>query len=189
MMKQTVMKTCLSLLAVLALAIGVSARPANATNVGTLAVGTSYSDTIKSNGPSFNQDYNFHLDGTVTGLTILATALSQNSGSYGVDTMKIALFDSASHLIASATGTPLIGFDSFAQSGLALGAGDYLFNVMGNVTAGKKAFVSISLAANNVATTPIPGAGLMLLTGFGALGGLAYRRRRASGSEPPSLAA
>jgi hypothetical protein len=189
-MKRTVMKSCLSLVAVLALAIGVSVRPASATNIGTLAVGSSYSDTISSNGPTFNQDYDFHLDGTVTGVTLLATALSQSSGGFGVDSMKISLYDSFSNLIASATGSPLIGFDSFAQSGLALGAGDYLFNVMGDVTAGKKAFVSISLAANNVAATPIPGAGLMLLTGFGALGGLALRRRHhASGSEPPSLAA
>lgn len=38
------------------------------------------------------------------------------------------------------------------------------------------------VAASAVATTPIPGAVLMLLTGMGALGGLAWRRRRIAGS-------
>src|SRR4051812_1124484 len=121
-MKQSVTRSCLSLVAVLALAIGISARPASATSIGTLAAGSSYSDTISSTGPTFTQNYDFHLDGTVTGLTVLATGIAQSGGSYGVDLLKISLFDSASHLIASATGSPLVGFDSFAQSGLALGA-------------------------------------------------------------------
>src|SRR5258707_12705630 len=111
-MKQTVIRRCLSLVAVLALTIGVSAMPANATNIGTLAVGSSFSDTIASNGPTFTQDYNFHLDGTGAELTVLATALSQTSGTFGVDLLKISLFDSASNLIASASRAPLVGFDS-----------------------------------------------------------------------------
>jgi hypothetical protein len=180
-MKSTFLKSCLSLVAVLALAIGVSARPAEATTIGTLAAGSSYSDTIKSNGPTFSRDYHFTLANSANGLTVLATGISQTGSGYGVDSMKIALYDSANHLIASATGAPLVGFDSFAQSGLALAAGNYLFTVLGNVTAGEKAFVSISLAANNVGQVPLPATGLMLLTGFGALGGLAIRRRRAAG--------
>src|SRR5256885_3289668 len=155
-MKQTLMKSCLSLVAGLALAMGVSVLPAHATSIGTLGVGSSYSDTIKSEGPTFSQDYNFHLDGTATGVTILATSLSQSSKHFGVDAMDISLFDSASNLIASASGAPLIGFDSFAQSGLALGAGDYLFRILGTVTAGKSAFVSISLPANYLGEAPIP---------------------------------
>jgi len=186
-MNQTVLRRCLCLVAVLALTIGVSAIPANATNIGTLAVGSSFSGTIKSNGPTFSQDYDFHLDGAGAELTVLATALSQTSGSFGVDLLKISLFDSASHLIASASGAPLVGFDSFAQSGLALGPGDYLFTVFGDVTAGKEAFVSVSLAANQI-SGPIPASGLMLLTGFVALGGLALRRR-GSKDGPGGLAA
>jgi hypothetical protein len=45
------------------------------------------------------------------------------------------------------------------------------------VTAGHSAFVLVSLAANDVGQVPIPAAGLMLLTGLGAIGGLAVRRR------------
>ncbi|MDQ7248215.1 hypothetical protein [Dongia sedimenti] len=39
----------------------------------------------------------------------------------------------------------------------------------------------VAASAPAVATTPIPGAVLMLLTGMGALGGLAWRRRRIAG--------
>jgi len=186
-MMQTVMKSCLGLFAVLALATGLLATPAAATSIGTLSAGSSFTDTIQSNGPTFSQDYSFHLDGTATGLTILATAIAQSKGAFGVDDMKISLFDAANNLIAFATGAPLAGLDSFDQSGLALGAGDYLLNIFGDVTKGKQAFVSVAIAANNVAATPIPGAGLMLLTGIGGIGGLAIRRRRAGAG--PKLAA
>lgn len=189
-MKQTFMRSCLCLTAVLALAIAIAARPVSAAtiNVGTLAAGSSYSNTISSNGPTFSNDYDFHLDATVTGLTILATAISQTGAGFGVDSMTIKLLDSSSNVIASATGAPLVGFDSFHQSGIPLGAGDYVFTVFGNVTSGMKAFVSISLAANNLNGVPIPATGLMLLTGLAGLGGIAWRRRRSTGA-PPSLAA
>jgi hypothetical protein len=170
------LSSCFGFMALLAL--GIAATPAHATSIGTLGIGDSYSDVIISNGPTFSQDYDFTLDSSVTGITILATAFGQTSPTNGVDNLEIGLFDSAHNLIASATGSPIAFFDSFAQSGLALGAGAYLFSIFGEVTAGKQAFVSISLAAN-AAQTPIPAAGLMLLTGLGALGGLAARRRKA----------
>jgi len=176
-MKRAVISS-LGLVALLTLTLGISSAPAHATNIGVLDVGTSYSDTIQSSGPTFTQDYDFTLNSSANGITILATALGQTSPDFGVDMLDIALYDSSHNLIASASGTPIASFDSFLQSGLALGPGAYLFTIMGDVTAGKDAFVSISLAANNVvAQTPIPAAGLMLLTGLGALGGFAWRRR------------
>jgi hypothetical protein len=183
LMKQTVIRTCLGLAAGLALAAGISIAPAAATNIGTLAVGTPYSDTITSSGPTFANDYTFHLDGTSSGVTVLGNGQGQHSGSFNIDSITVELFDSASHLLASATGTTLASFDSFAQSGSALGAGDYLFKVFGDVHPGKSAFVLVSLAANNVAATPIPAAGLMLLTGLGVLGGVAVRRRSKAGRQ------
>jgi len=164
------------LLALLTFAAGFSVQPAQAVNIGTLPEGGSYSDTISSNGPTFSDEYNFTLDSSMNGLTVLATSLGQTDATHGVDSLVIKLFDSSNNLIASATGTPFAWFDSFSQSGIALGAGAYLFTVFGQVTAGKQAFVSISLAAN--AVTPIPAAGIMLLSGLGALGGLALRRRK-----------
>jgi hypothetical protein len=182
-MKRLLLSGFLGLVALFTLAIGFAPNPAHATTIGVLPIGGSYSDTISSGGPTFSRDYNFELVGAGTDLTILATAFGQTSPDHGVDLLQIALYDSASNLIASASGTPIAFFDSFAQSGISLGAGAYLFTVFGQVTAGKQAFVLISLAANHV--TPIPAAGLMMLTGLGALGGLAWRRRsgnRANGA-------
>jgi hypothetical protein len=170
--------TCFGFITLLVVGLGLATQPAQAASIGTLGIGDSYSDVIISNGPTFSRDYDFTLNSSVTGITILATAFGQTSSTNGVDNLQIGLFDSSHNLIASAAGSPIAFFDSFAQSGLALGAGAYLFSIFGEVTAGKQAFVSISLAAN-AAQTPIPAAGLMLLTGLGALGGIAARRRKA----------
>ena len=163
-------------IALLTLAIGMAAQPAQAVSIGLLAQGDAYADTIASSGPTFSEEYDFQLASSTYGLTILATALGQTSATMGVDNLTIGLYDSSNILIASASGAPSAFFDSFAQSGLALAAGSYLFTIDGAVTAGKQAFVSISLAVN-AAQTPIPAAGLLLLTGVGALGALAARRR------------
>jgi hypothetical protein len=165
-----------SFLALLMLAFGIAAPAAHATPVGLIATGDAYADTISSSGPTFNADYDFQLDGGGGGVTVLATAFGQSSSTTGVDLLDMALYDSASNLIASASGSPIVFFDSFAQSGMALGAGSYLLTIFGQVTAGKQAFVAVSIAAN-VAQTPIPAAGLLLLSGLGALGGLAARQR------------
>jgi hypothetical protein len=190
-LKSIAMKLSLGLAALMVLATATWAVPAFATtvDVGTLGVGKSFSDTIQSPGPSIGQDYTFHLDQSATGVTVLATALGQQGGSFGIDTVTIQLFTAAHDLIATATGSTLASLDSFLSSGLALQAGDYLFSVLGNVTAGKQGFISVSLAANTVAATPIPAGGLLLLTGLGALGGLGIRRRRSKGGTPPNAAA
>jgi len=173
-MKRATVGTCFGFFALLLLGLGI-APSAQATSIGVLATGDSYSDTISSSGPTFNRSYDFELAGA-SDLTILATALGQTSSNHGVDNLTISLYDSASNLIAQASGDPIAFFDSFDQSGIMLGAGAYLFTVFGEVTAGKQAFVSISLAANHV--TPIPAAGLLMLTALGALGGVAARRRK-----------
>ena len=167
-------------IALLLLALGV-AQPAHATSIGLIATGDSYSDTITSGGPTFTQDYDFSLDSSSHGLSVLATGLGQTSPTFGVDLLKLSLYDAGHNLIAEGTGAPIAFFDSFAQSGITLGAGAYLLTVFGEVTAGKTAFVSVSIAAN-AAQTPIPAAGLLLLSGLGALGGIAARRRAKTGA-------
>jgi hypothetical protein len=121
------------------------------------------------------------LNNTVGGLTILATAFGQTSPDFGVDSLSIKLFDASSTLLATATGASIAALDSFNVSGSALHGGNYLLSILGNVTPGKRAFVSVSVAANSVAPTPIPTALLMGMTGLGLLGGVTlYRRRRIS---------
>jgi hypothetical protein len=169
------MRSCFGLIALLAVILAAPAAQAAPIPIGTLNPGDSYSNTITSNS-SFSQDYQFDLTSTA-GLTILASAFGQTSPSNGLDNLTINLYDSGSNLLATGSGTPIAFFDSFNQSGAALGAGSYLLSVLGTVTAGHNAFVLVSLAANNVGQVPIPAAGLMLLTGLGAIGGLAVRRR------------
>src|SRR3954463_12638248 len=155
-MKRTTYSRLLGLFALLALATGFAAHPAHAVTVGILPVGGSYSDTITSSGPNFTEDYNFELGAGTSNVTILATAIGQTSVDFGVDLLEVSLYDSANNLVAFATGSPIVGFDSFAQSGIGLGAGAYLLTVFGKVTAGKDAFVSISLAANQIWNRPVP---------------------------------
>src|SRR3954469_14259045 len=180
-MKHFSINGLLGLAALLALATGLAAHPAQAVTVGVLPVGGAYADTISSAGPTFTEDYNFELGAGTSNLTVLATGIGQTSPDFGVALLELSLYDSAHNLIAFASGSPIVGFDSFAQTGIGLGAGAYLLSVFGKVTAGKDAFVAISLAANQIETVPIPATGLLLLTGLGALGGLAARRRSAAG--------
>jgi len=163
-------------LAAIGLAI-FSAAPASAVTIGNIAPGQSFSDTISSHGPTFSKDYSFHLTGA-GGLTVLASAQSEQSKGFGVDSITVALFDATMNPITSVSGTPAAFLDSLAKTGIALAAGDYILEVFGDVTAGKQAFLNVAIAANNVAATPIPQSVLMFLTGLTALGGLGYGRRR-----------
>jgi hypothetical protein len=167
--------SCFGFIALLAVSFAAPPVQAAPIPVGTLNPGDSFSDTISSSS-DFSQDYQFDLVSTA-GLTILASAFGQTSPANGIDNLTINLYDSGSNLLATGSGTPIAFFDSFNQSGVALGAGAYLLTVLGTVTAGHSAFVLVSLAANDVGQVPIPAAGLMLLTGLGAIGGLAVRRR------------
>jgi hypothetical protein len=102
-------------------------------------------------------------DDTTAGLDILATAFDQTLSDFGVDSLDIHLFDTSSTLLASATGAPIVTLDSFQSSGLALPTGDYLLSIFGDVTPGGHVFVSVAVATNTIAATPIPNALLLLL--------------------------
>ncbi|HEY4162312.1 MAG TPA: VPLPA-CTERM sorting domain-containing protein [Dongiaceae bacterium] len=165
------------LIGILAVGSVFAVQPAQAVNIGTLSSGSHFSDVITSNGPTFSQDYNFHLNNTIGGLTILATGFGQTHPGFGISSVTLDLFDATNTLITSATGATLASLDSFNATGLGLQGGDYLLTIFGNVTPTKKAFVSVSIAANASSVVPIPAAILMSLTGLSALGGLALRRR------------
>jgi hypothetical protein len=175
------MKSPAWLVGILAIGSAFFAQPAQAVNIGTLTVGSHFSDVITSGGPNFSRDYTFHLNNTLEGLTILATAFGQTHPGFGIDSVGIKLFDSSSTLLASVAGAELASLDSFKISGAGLPGGNYLMSIFGDVTPGKKAFVSVSIAAN-ASVIPIPGAIVLALTGLGALGGVALRRRSLFGS-------
>lgn len=176
-MKRRLLKGCLGLAALVAVAIFSSSGPAHAINIGTLSVGTPFADVIQSPAGGFSKDYNFHLDAN-TEVTLLASAQAQTSDHFGVDALTISLFDSASNLLASASGVPLAAFDSFDQTGVSLVDGDYFVRVVGNSPPGFKAFINVALVANDfIPAAPIPGAVIMLLTALGGLGGIGAVRR------------
>src|SRR3954464_15459109 len=117
-MKRIALSRLLGLAALLVMAAGLATTPAQAVTVGVLPVGGSISDTISSGGPTFARDYDFSLATGSSNLTVLATGIGQTSDDFGVDSLTLKLFDSASNLLLSVTGSPIVGFDSFAQTGI-----------------------------------------------------------------------
>jgi hypothetical protein len=177
-MNRNLLKGCLGLAALVAVAIVSSSGPAHAINIGTLSVGTPFTDVINEPDGDFVRQYDFHLDAN-TEVTLLASAHAQTSDHFGVDSLSIALFDSASTLIAQGVGGPLAAFDSFDQTGLSLVDGDYFVKVVGHAPPGFKAFVNVALVVNDFipGSVPIPGAVILLLTALGGLGGMGAVRR------------
>jgi hypothetical protein len=170
------------LVGLLAIGFVFTAPSAKAVSIGTLPIGSHFSDVIQSAGPTYSRDYTFHLNNTTQGMTILATGFGQTHPGFGVNSVNINLFDAASTLLASTTGASLASLDSFVATGAGLPGGDYLLRIFGDVTPGKHAFVSVSIAANSTNVVPIPGAIVMALTGLGVLGGLAVRHHRHPGT-------
>lgn len=168
----------LGLAALFTLAMGMVAAPAQAVTVGVLPVGDTYAKSVSADGPNFTRDFHFELGAGANNVTILASALAADGGDFGINNLIIRLFDESTNVkLAEASGAPFAFFDSFASSGLLLGPGAYLFRLIGDVPADKDAFVQVAISANSINQVPIPAAGLLLLTGLGALGGLAARRR------------
>ena len=105
-------RSLFGLAALVSVAVFGLSNAAQAVSIGTLNVGTPFSDVIESPGPSFSQDYDFHLDAH-SQLTVLATAQAQASSNFSVDALTISLFDASNALIATDSAVPLASFDSF----------------------------------------------------------------------------
>jgi hypothetical protein len=189
-MMRKLLKAGLGLAALMAVGIISSSGPAYAINIGTLTVGTPFADVIQSGSGPFSRQYDFHLSSPNTQVTLLASAQAQTSDHFKVDALTISLFDSASNLLATASGVPVADFDSFEETGTSLVSGDYFVRVVGNAPPTFRAFVKVSLAANDFVqgAVPIPGAVLMLLTALGGLGGIGAIRRYFPGGQSKDLA-
>jgi hypothetical protein len=162
-----------------------SVQPAQAdtVDIGILGQRSHFSDEITSTGPTYSRDYSFFLDSSSfnKGMTILATGFGQTHPAFGITSVTVNLLDAANTLLATATGATLASLDSFTQIGTGLFSDRYLLSIFGDVAPGKDAFVSVSIAVNRASAVPLPGAILLMLTGLGALGGLALRHGRSGG--------
>jgi hypothetical protein len=109
-------------------------------------------------------------------------------GTY-IGTVRIELDSAPSTFIGVVSAFTHVSLDSFSSFfGLSLNAGDYVLRVFGDAPVGKKVKVLFDFSATSIAaTTPIPDAGLLLLTGLAAFAGFASwqaaaKRRSAAGS-------
>jgi hypothetical protein len=167
-------------------------------DLGTINVG----DTVAFNnfanptapGSKVNTVYKFTLsaDAFLTATDVdLFTDNQPPAGAWDYSTLGIGIWTSDPTGVATdGQGVPTSFTDNIAaawsSSGATatlsniVGAGIYYLMVFGKAdgTSGGQFLGTVSAVVPGAATTPIPAAGLMLLTGLGALGGIATRRRK-----------
>ena len=161
----------------LALAGLLSPGIASAASLGALSFGDIGADVFVATGPTFSQDYDFHLNNN--NVTLLAAGAGQHSGAFNISNITLELYQDVkdpAHLLGSVTGLHSIAFDSVADFSKHLGAGDYILSIFGNIAAGTKAFIAVA-ATPNVGSVPIPAAGLLFMTGLVGLGVIKMRKQ------------
>jgi hypothetical protein len=179
------MRKLLGIVAAVVLAFSLGGRAASALpiDLGTLTSGNAVAFSFNTTATSWTyQDFTFALTApsvvVATGTNVLApgvfNALGFSLQLTGPGGLAVGLFGDP----------PLVKvLNTFDITGSLLIPGSYTLQVgiyRDPASPGAPAglIAGSVVAANAVATTPIPGAVLMLLTGMGALGGVALRRRR-----------
>ena len=175
---------------VLALAVVAGTAFASASSwaatVATVAVGplpgatNPFSDEQKGSNLSGNIDYTFSL-GAFSQIVVNAGGpVSGLSGpnTTGISGLSLVLLDSTNTNIASAASIAVFGQRITGLTDL-LGPGSYTLQIFFSKVPSKQLFdITTTITTNLASPTPVPAAGLLLLTAMGGLGGIGFWRKR-----------
>jgi hypothetical protein len=141
-----------------------------------------YTDEQKGNQASGDIDYTFSI-GSVTQVVIQSGGpVSGLSGpnTTGLSALSLQLLDSGNNVIGSASSVALFGQRITGLTDL-LNPGSYTLKIFFTKAVSKQLFdITTTITANVASPTPVPAAGLLLLTAIGGLGGLSFWRKRRS---------
>jgi len=175
------MKRILLALAVAAGAVFASASSWAATIATVPVVGSPFTDEQTGSAASGDIDYTFTLGATSQISVNSSGLLSGKVGtkSSGISGLSLVLLDSTNTNIGSSASINAFG-QLITGINATLGAGSYTLQIFFNKASGKQLFdITTTVTTNLVTATPVPAAGLLLVTAIGGLGGLAFRRKRA----------
>jgi hypothetical protein len=176
------MKRLMMLLVAGLLGLGAATQSASAStfDLGTLSEGSTSAIVVNLGDPapvSFSDTINFSLAGVQTSLVGALTDLSNflgvptNSLNFNLD-----LFSAGDPLTSLGNFTDATG-TALAFSYLNLAAGDYFFQISGNIGGGT-VFGNAYQYRFEVSEVPLPPALLLFATALGGMGLLGYRRRK-----------
>ncbi|MES1151473.1 MAG: hypothetical protein ABUL54_06220 [Dongia sp.] len=149
-------------------------------DLNTLPSGVNVTPTqLSGTATTFSQEYKFTLAAASTLFAIAGGPTGSAPlpvGTFGLQAISIELDDSAHSFITASSSASSVSLTQV------LAAGTYFAIISGEKLAGAKSFFEtttfLAIDGSSPVTTPIPAAGLMLLTAVGAMGGLAFRRKR-----------
>jgi hypothetical protein len=98
-------------------------------------------------------------------------------GSTGISGLSLKLLDNTNTVIATAGSVSAFG-QLFTGLTSIFGAGSYTLEILFTKNAAKTLADITTTVTTNLASTPIPASGLLLLTALGGLGFAGYRRRQ-----------
>jgi len=174
------MKRILLALAVAAGAVFASAPSWAATIATVPVVGSPFTDEQKGPNASGDIDYTFTLGATSQIFVNSSGPLSGLSGvnTTGISALSLVLLDSTNATIGTASSISAFG-QLFTGITTTLNAGSYTLQIFFTKASGKNLFdITTTVTTNLVAATPVPAAGLLLLTAVAGMGGLGFLRKR-----------
>ena len=126
-------------------------------------------------------DYTFSLaaQSQFTAGAVGPIAGTSNGKTTGLSGLSLELLDSTNAIIASVASVPLGGSLVTGFTDL-LNAGSYTLRILVTKNAARQLYDVTTSVTVALSQTPVPAAGLLLLTAIGGLGGLGFWRKRGS---------